>query len=198
MRIAPPAVNHRSVAASLSVCLSVSNFAYFRTDLHEIFRDDWQWASEQVIKFWWRSGSRIRIATLIRRALAEVCTVPVLLVLQICFVSRCIILPPLRVKLGLLLLFPFYRYTLLFYSYRKCSCCSVRTKNLYALHCIAYIAQQKKREETKDENGLKLIAVCTVAIIVWTKRVRMVDYICTAEAQRGRVSHSYAPWEYLR
>ena len=42
--------------------------------------------NEQVIKFWWRSGSRIRIqiqiriATLIRRALAEVCTIPVPLV----------------------------------------------------------------------------------------------------------------------
>jgi len=37
----------------------------------------WQWADEQVIKFWWRSGSRIRIriATMARRALAEVCTV---------------------------------------------------------------------------------------------------------------------------
>ena len=35
-----------------------------------------------MIKFWWRSGSRIwiRIATLVRRALAGVCTVPVLLV----------------------------------------------------------------------------------------------------------------------
>jgi len=35
-----------------------------------------------MIKFWWRSGSRIRIrvATLARRALAEECTVPVLLV----------------------------------------------------------------------------------------------------------------------
>jgi len=56
----------------------------FWTDLHEIFREGWQWASEQIVKFWWRSGSRIwiqiRIATLVRRALAEVCTVPVLLV----------------------------------------------------------------------------------------------------------------------
>jgi len=26
-------------------------------DLHEIFREGWQWASEQMIKFWWRSGS---------------------------------------------------------------------------------------------------------------------------------------------
>jgi len=34
-------------------------------------------ASEQIIKFWW-----IRIAILVRRVLAEVCTVPVLLVLN--------------------------------------------------------------------------------------------------------------------
>ena len=35
------------------------------------------------MKFLWRSGSRIKIqiATLVRRGLAEVCTVPVLLVL---------------------------------------------------------------------------------------------------------------------
>jgi len=73
--------------SSLSVCLSVSNFAQknFRTDLHEIFREGWQWANEQMIKFWWRSGSRIwiRIAKLIRRALAEVCDVPEVLVIVI-------------------------------------------------------------------------------------------------------------------
>jgi len=34
------------------VCLSVSNFApNFRTDLREIFREGWQWANEQMIKF---------------------------------------------------------------------------------------------------------------------------------------------------
>ena len=71
-----------------SVCLLASLRKNFRTDLHEIFREGWQWASEQIVKFWWRSGSpiciriRIRIATLVRRALAEVCTVPVLLVLK--------------------------------------------------------------------------------------------------------------------
>jgi len=27
-------------------------------DLHEIFREGWQWASEQVIKFWWLSRSQ--------------------------------------------------------------------------------------------------------------------------------------------
>jgi len=47
-------------------------------------------ASEQMIKFWWRFRSQIRIriwiqiqiriVTLVRCALAEVCTVPVLLV----------------------------------------------------------------------------------------------------------------------
>ena len=54
-------------------------------DLHEIFREDWQWASEQMIKFWWRSQTdsphgRTDIVTLVRRALAEVCSVPMLLV----------------------------------------------------------------------------------------------------------------------
>jgi len=41
--------------------------------------------NEQVFKFWWRSGSRIRIriAIVVRRALADVCTVPVILVIII-------------------------------------------------------------------------------------------------------------------
>jgi len=45
--------------SSLSVCVSVSNFApkNFRTDLHEIFREGWQWADKQLIKFRWRSES---------------------------------------------------------------------------------------------------------------------------------------------
>jgi len=53
----------------------------FRTDLYEIFTEAWQLAREQIIKFWWRSGSqiririRIRIATLVRCALVEACTV---------------------------------------------------------------------------------------------------------------------------
>jgi len=79
--------------SSLFVCLSVFLLATlrkdFRTDLHEIFREGWQWASEQTSKFWWRSVSemvaiririRIHIGTLVRRALAEVCSIPVLLV----------------------------------------------------------------------------------------------------------------------
>jgi len=34
------------------ICLSVSNFRKdFQMDLHEIFRECWEWASEQMIKF---------------------------------------------------------------------------------------------------------------------------------------------------
>ena len=58
------------------VCLLATLSKNFQTDLHEIFREGRQWADEQMIKFWWRSGSRIRIrvVTLVRRALAEVIT----------------------------------------------------------------------------------------------------------------------------
>ena len=69
------------VVICLSVCLLVTLRKDFETDLHEIFREGWQGTLEQNIKFWWLSGSRIRIririVTLVRRALAKVCTVPV-------------------------------------------------------------------------------------------------------------------------
>ena len=57
--------------SSLFVCLFVCLFVAtlrknFRTDLHEIFTVGWQWASEQVLKFWWRSNLRIRIRIRIR------------------------------------------------------------------------------------------------------------------------------------
>jgi len=43
--------------SSLFVCLSVATLRKnFRTDLHEIFREGWQWAIEQMIKFWWQSN----------------------------------------------------------------------------------------------------------------------------------------------
>ena len=45
---------------SLFVCLLATLRKNFQTDLHEVFREGWQWANEQMIKFWWRSGSRIR------------------------------------------------------------------------------------------------------------------------------------------
>jgi len=45
-------------------CTSVYLFATFcksfETDLHEIFRERWQWVSEQMVKFWWRSVSPSR------------------------------------------------------------------------------------------------------------------------------------------
>ena len=41
----------------LSVCLLATLRKNFRTDLHESFREGWQWTNEQLIKFWWRSGS---------------------------------------------------------------------------------------------------------------------------------------------
>ena len=80
---------HRPVFTSLyfcrlSVCL-LATLHNFQTDLHEIFREGWQWASEQMIKFWWWSWTNspdggTDIVTLVRHALAEVCTVLVLLV----------------------------------------------------------------------------------------------------------------------
>jgi len=97
--------------SSLFVCVHVSNFAQnSRTDLHEIFSEGWQCANEQIANFCWRSGSpsvrrdyfpvrhywEIRkvvnvylllmlicqMTALVRRPMAEVCTVLVLLVLK--------------------------------------------------------------------------------------------------------------------
>jgi len=73
----------------LSVCLLATLRKNFRTDLHGLFTEVWQWASQETTKLWWRSGSRIlirisiRSATVVRRALAEVCTVQVLLFFQL-------------------------------------------------------------------------------------------------------------------
>ena len=102
----------------LSVCLLATLRKNFRTDLHKFFKVGQQWANEQVVKFWWRSGSpsgyrdcfpdsllwEIRkvvngrssrqMAALVRRALAEVCTVPVLLVMAaLCNRGAIIFLP---------------------------------------------------------------------------------------------------------
>jgi len=93
----------RCLSVCLSVCLHVSNFAQkFGMDLREIFREGWQWASEQMITnnrldteiiFHFRHHWEIRkvvnghsfilirqMAALVRCALAEVCTVPMPLV----------------------------------------------------------------------------------------------------------------------
>jgi len=46
----------------LSVFLLVTLWKNFGMDLHEIFREGWQWASKQMTKFWWcpdhRSGAQ--------------------------------------------------------------------------------------------------------------------------------------------
>jgi len=68
------------LANKQSLCLLASLCKNFWMDLRKIIREGWQWASEQVIKFWWRSGSGICIAALVRRSLVDVCTVTVLLV----------------------------------------------------------------------------------------------------------------------
>jgi len=44
---------------SLFVCLLATSRKNFRMDLHEIFRKVWQWASEQMVKFRWRSPHRL-------------------------------------------------------------------------------------------------------------------------------------------
>jgi len=41
----------------LLVCLLATLRKNFRIDLREIFREGWQWAIEQLIKFWWRSDT---------------------------------------------------------------------------------------------------------------------------------------------
>ena len=46
-----------SVFVSLFACLLVTLRKSFQTDLHEIFREGWQSANEQMIEFWWRTGS---------------------------------------------------------------------------------------------------------------------------------------------
>jgi len=43
------------VVVCLSVCLLAMLRKNYRTDLHEIFRECWQWATEQTFKFGWRS-----------------------------------------------------------------------------------------------------------------------------------------------
>jgi len=70
---------------SLFVCLFRATVRKnFRTDFHEIFREGLQWASKQMLTFSCRARTDppdggADIATLVRRALAEVCAVPVLL-----------------------------------------------------------------------------------------------------------------------
>ena len=76
-------------SSMFSVCLSVINFAQ---KLRNGFARNFQGRlamGQWTIKFWWRFGSwirirtriQVRVATLVRRALVETCTVPLLLVI---------------------------------------------------------------------------------------------------------------------
>jgi len=44
------------IIAVFFICLLATLHKNFQTDLYEIFREDWQWANEQITKFWWQSG----------------------------------------------------------------------------------------------------------------------------------------------
>ena len=46
-----------SLSICLFVCLLVTLQKNFPADLNETFRECWQWADEQVVKFWWQSWS---------------------------------------------------------------------------------------------------------------------------------------------
>jgi len=71
----------------LSVCLSATLHKNYWTDVHEIFREGWQQANDQI-KFWLRSASQIQIVALVRRALVEVYTFSVLLLFERPFVKQ--------------------------------------------------------------------------------------------------------------
>jgi len=45
----------------LYICLLATLHKIFQTDLLEIFTEGWQWAIEQMITFWWWSGSQIQV-----------------------------------------------------------------------------------------------------------------------------------------
>ena len=96
--------SHQRGYVFVVVCLLAALHKNFQMHLHEIFREGWQWAIGQVIKFWWQYGSgiwiririwiqmQISIATLVRHVLVEVSTVAVLLV-YLCFYMTVVQLP---------------------------------------------------------------------------------------------------------
>ena len=47
------------VFSSLSVCLLATFRKNFQMELHEIFRENGQWADKQMIKFWWHLAIRV-------------------------------------------------------------------------------------------------------------------------------------------
>jgi len=48
-----------SLFVYLSVCLLATLRINFGKDLHKIFREGWQWANEQMVKFQWRPDHRV-------------------------------------------------------------------------------------------------------------------------------------------
>ena len=48
----------RCCLSQLSVWLLATLYKNFQRDLHETLSKGWQWANEQVFKFWWQSGSQ--------------------------------------------------------------------------------------------------------------------------------------------
>jgi len=53
----PRRICFRRCVFCLFVCMLATLCKNFQTDLHESFRECWQWANEQMIKFWWRYES---------------------------------------------------------------------------------------------------------------------------------------------
>jgi len=68
-------INHRCLFVCLFVCPLATLRKNVRTDLHEIFREGWQWAMDKWLNFGGDPQPDPYIATLVGRALAEVCTV---------------------------------------------------------------------------------------------------------------------------
>ena len=52
--------------SSLSVCLLATLRKNFQTDLHDILRENWQWADKQMIKFRWQLAIRVTDTDLYR------------------------------------------------------------------------------------------------------------------------------------
>jgi len=49
------------VVVCLSVCLLATLRKNLQTDMHELLREDWQWAVEQMVKFWWHPDHPLNI-----------------------------------------------------------------------------------------------------------------------------------------
>jgi len=154
------------VIVCLSVCYQLCT-ENFQTDLHISFVEGWQLASEQMIKFWWRSGSGIqiliRIATLVRRSLVEACTVPVLLVL-ICSCDR--------LSDGI---FEFWRGKVC-YPWLPCFQVCLLTE-LMDVMCSCHRERKVTRRRSLNSTDVSPKSVVFIILIVWD-RVRLSEFFC--------------------